>query len=74
VASESAGSIFGAIGVGVVTTATLAVGDGLEVTVPVGPESQAPTNKAADTTPMDKETFKKFFFITVDFSLNCLPQ
>jgi hypothetical protein len=65
VAREVAASTFGTVGAGVgVDTATaVAVGDGLAVVVPVGPDSQAPTSKAADNTPMDKETFTRFFFI-----------
>ena len=72
VAMEAFASTFGAggggAGVEAVTTeaAGLAVATGVVGVV----ESQAPTSNAADRTPMDKETFTRFFFITFCF----LPQ
>jgi len=73
VAIEAFASTFGAsgVGAGVETVATEAEAAGLALVVPlvVGVLSQAPTNKAAAKTPADKETFTRFFFITIDFSL-----
>jgi hypothetical protein len=74
ISNETFASTFGAVGVatGVAVTTAAIVDEaaGLEPAVELVVDSQAPTSKAADRTPMDIETFKRFFFIAVYF----LPQ
>jgi hypothetical protein len=75
VAIEAFASTGAGVGAGVGVEAAATVAAGLEEAVGVGLDSsQAPTNRAAANTPADKETFTRFFFILIDFSLFCLPR
>jgi hypothetical protein len=76
VAIEAFASTGAGVGAAVGVEAAATVAAGLEeaaggVVVLV---SQPPTNKAAANTPADKETFTRFFFIPIDFSLFCFPR